>query len=153
MISWLERTLAITPSFAPAWERIGEMAAEQRDWAAATRAWNRALEVNPFHTPARTRLALRDLEQNEPERALARLESNLVRHSAQWQDRRPIKLKLDPDKVLLCTKPGHTSWPSKNWKKDDPDQLYAHTITTADSLWLRTTRMSRWAKVLCMLRG
>lgn len=64
-----------------------------------------------------------------------------ARLSAQWLDRRPIKLKLDPDKVLLCTKLGHTDWPSKDWKKDDPDQLYAHTTTTADSLWLRTTGM------------
>ena len=64
-----------------------------------------------------------------------------ARLSAQWLDRRPIKLKLYPDKVMLCTTLGHTAWPSKPWKKGDPDQLYAHTITTADCLWLRTTRM------------
>ena len=65
-----------------------------------------------------------------------------ARLTAQWLDRRAISLELDPGRVMFCTTLGHTVWPAKPWKKGDSDTPCPYEITTADALWLRTTRMS-----------
>ena len=65
-----------------------------------------------------------------------------ARLTAQWLDRRPISLELDPSRVMLCSTLGYTAWPPKPWKKGDSDAPCPYKMTTADALWLRTTRMS-----------
>ncbi|MDP6449390.1 MAG: hypothetical protein QF773_01130 [Lentisphaeria bacterium] len=64
-----------------------------------------------------------------------------ARLSAQWLDHRPIRLQLDPSRILVCNKRGHTAWPSQPWEKRDSEELQPYTLTTADSLWLRTVSM------------
>ena len=64
-----------------------------------------------------------------------------ARLSAQWLDHRPIRLQLDPGRILVCNKRGHTAWPPKPWEKRDSQELQSYTLTTADSRWLRTVGM------------
>lgn len=61
---------------------------------------------------------------------------------AQWLDRRPILLQLDPTKALVCTKLGFTVWPPSQPRKGDPSQLVPVAVTTVEQLWIRAFSMS-----------
>ena len=65
-----------------------------------------------------------------------------ARLSAQWLDRRPILLTLDPTRIQVCTKQGHTIWPPRPWAKGDPDDPVAFCLSTSDSYWVRSGRMA-----------
>lgn len=64
-----------------------------------------------------------------------------ARLSAQWLDMRPIRLLLNPARVLVCDKRGHTVWPSRPWKKGDPEDLCPYQLATSDSYWVRSVSM------------
>lgn len=65
-----------------------------------------------------------------------------ARLSAQWLDTRPIRLRLNPARLLVCDKRGHTVWPPTPWKKGDPEDLCDYQLTASDSSWVRSVRMS-----------
>ncbi len=64
-----------------------------------------------------------------------------ARLSEQWLDLRPIQVHLDPTRVIVCTKTGHTLWPAQPWRKGDPEGSTPYTLTTSDSAWIRAWRM------------
>ena len=64
-----------------------------------------------------------------------------ARLSAQWFDKRPIRLRLDATRVQVCTKRSHTVWPAEPWEPHAPDELCPYVLTTSDCLWVRSIRM------------
>ncbi len=65
-----------------------------------------------------------------------------ARLSAQWLDKRPILLRLNPTRHLVCTKLGHTVWPPGPWRKGMPEESYPYCLITSDSYWVRSVRMA-----------
>ena len=64
-----------------------------------------------------------------------------ARLSAQWLDKRPILLHLDPERVTVCTKTGFTVWPEHPPRKGDREGSRPFVLTTSDSYWIRAFRM------------
>ncbi|MBN1444665.1 MAG: hypothetical protein JW957_00980 [Candidatus Omnitrophica bacterium] len=65
-----------------------------------------------------------------------------ARLHAQWLDKRPIRLQLNPSRLLVCNKRGHTVWPLKPFKKGDDENPCAYQLTTSDSYWVRSVNMN-----------
>ena len=67
-----------------------------------------------------------------------------ARLTAQWLDKRPIRLQLDPTRIQVCTKLAFTVWPEAQPDKDamrTPQNPQPFTLTTSDSYWIRGYRM------------
>ena len=54
---------------------------------------------------------------------------------AQWVDDRWVYLRLDDRRLQICTKNGHTIWPSTPWEKGKPDRISEYTMTLSDCNW------------------
>jgi hypothetical protein len=65
-----------------------------------------------------------------------------ARLTPQWLDKRPILMRADPTRLLVCTKTGFTVWPERPPAKGDPDEPRPFIVTTSDEYWVRSTRMN-----------
>lgn len=66
-----------------------------------------------------------------------------ARLTAQWVDERRIHLMLDDRRNQVCTKVGHTLWPPEPWRKGEPENVLAYSMTLADCNW-------RWLRAVGM---
>lgn len=65
------------------------------------------------------------------------------RLTAQWIDDRRVHLQLDDRRLQVCTKNGHTVWPSTPWEKGKPERIDGYSMTLADCNW-------RWIRAVGM---
>jgi tetratricopeptide (TPR) repeat protein len=71
--------MQLSPNTPAVLSRIGEIDAAQRKWADADKEFEGALAIDPKFTPALKGLAQAFLDQGKPERAIARVETELSR--------------------------------------------------------------------------
>ena len=64
------------------------------------------------------------------------------RQHAQWLDKRLIQLQLDPTRIQVCTKLGHTVWPPRPMQKGDSDAPQPYRLATSEDRWLIAYRMN-----------
>lgn len=60
---------------------------------------------------------------------------------AQWLDLREIWISLDPVRVQICTKLGHTVWPARPRQKGDDDEMVAYHWKMNEDRWIRGIQM------------
>jgi hypothetical protein len=66
-----------------------------------------------------------------------------ARLTAQWLDKRPIRLLLDANRIQVCTKMGFTVWPaSPPPPRAEGQDVRPFELTTSDQYWVRGVNLS-----------
>ena len=63
-----------------------------------------------------------------------------ARLTAQWLDRRPIELKLDPGDYWVCSKQGKSIWPDNPPAPTDARKPVLYRLSTAEEVFIRTKK-------------